>query len=339
MVIVMKPSTPTTELKQIQVRLAKMGFQLNLSQGENYTLIGLIGDTTQINESQLKANPFVDRILRVQHPFKRASRVFHPEDTIIEIGGHLIGGNNITMIAGPCSVESYEQLLAIAEKVKQAGAHLLRGGAYKPRTSPYSFQGLEEKGLQILKQVGELTELPIVTECISDATVEIVAQYADVIQIGARNMQNFALLKKVGQTNKPILLKRGMSATIEELLMAAEYILAEGNEKVILCERGIRTYETYTRNTLDISAIVAIKELSHLPVICDPSHAAGKWEMVEPLAKAAVAAGADGLIVEVHHQPELALSDGNQSLKPAKFQQLVTAVTQIKTATQTDIRV
>lgn len=333
MVIVMKPNTPIQEIEALKDRLVNLGFEINLSQGENYTLIGLIGDTIHFNESQLKANPFVDRILRVQHPFKRVSRTFHPEDTVIDIGGHKIGGNNLLMIAGPCSVESREQLLTIAEKVKAGGADLLRGGAFKPRTSPYSFQGLGEQGLKLLQEAKELTGMPIVTECISAETVDLVAEYADVIQIGARNMQNFALLKKVGQTNRVILLKRGLSATIEELLMAAEYILAEGNENVILCERGIRTFETYTRNTLDISAIVAIKELSHLPVICDPSHAAGRWEMVEPLAKAAIAAGADGLMIEVHNEPEVALSDGNQSLKPEKFQQLVAAINQIKAVT------
>jgi len=329
MVIVLKQSTPPDELEQLMYKLRSLGFDINLSQGENYTVLGLIGDTTRINENQIKANPYVDRVLRVQHPFKRVSRMFHPEDTIIDINGHKIGGGHLLMIAGPCAVESRDQLLTIAEAVKQAGAHLLRGGAFKPRTSPYSFQGLGEKGLQLLQEVKEITGMPIVTECVSDETVDLVAEYADIIQIGARNMQNFSLLKKVGQTNKVILLKRGLSATIEEFLMAAEYILAECNDRVILCERGIRTYETYTRNTLDISAIVAIKELSHLPIICDPSHAAGKWEMVIPLAKAAVAAGADGLIVEVHHQPELALSDGAQSLKPDKYRQLVEAVTQI----------
>jgi len=329
MVIVLKQSTPPDELEQLMYKLRSLGFDINLSQGENYTVLGLIGDTTRINENQIKANPYVDRVLRVQHPFKRVSRMFHPEDTIIDINGHKIGGGHLLMIAGPCAVESRDQLLTIAEAVKQAGAHLLRGGAFKPRTSPYSFQGLGKKGLQLLQEVKEITGMPIVTECVSDETVDLVAEYADIIQIGARNMQNFSLLKKVGQTNKVILLKRGLSATIEEFLMAAEYILAEGNDRVILCERGIRTYETYTRNTLDISAIVAIKELSHLPIICDPSHAAGKWEMVIPLAKAAVAAGADGLIVEVHHQPELALSDGAQSLKPDKYRQLVEAVKQI----------
>lgn len=335
MVIVMKRSTPAEELSKLDQNLKSLGFETSLVKGKNHTILGLIGDTTVINESQLEAHTYVERVLRVQHPFKRASRVFKPEDTVIDIGGHKVGGGNIIMIAGPCAVENEEQLLTIADQVKEQGAHLLRGGAYKPRTSPYSFQGLEEEGLKILKQAKERTGMPIVTECVGVDTVDLVASYADVIQIGARNMQNFALLKKVGQTDRTILLKRGMAATIEEFLMAAEYILAEGNENVILCERGIRTYETYTRNTLDISAIVAIKELSHLPIICDPSHAAGKWEMVEPLAKAAIAAGADGLIVEAHNHPELALSDGAQSLLPEKFGNLVSAVNRISAAQQT----
>ncbi|HHT36829.1 MAG: 3-deoxy-7-phosphoheptulonate synthase [Candidatus Wallacebacter cryptica] len=337
MVIVMKPNTPVQEIEAIKNRLLKLGFEINFSQGENYTVIGLIGDTIHLNESQFEANPFVDRILRVQHPFKRVSRTFHPEDTVIDIAGHKIGGGNVLMIAGPCSVESRDQLMTIAQQVKLGGADLLRGGAFKPRTSPYSFQGLGEEGLKLLQEAKELTGMPIVTECMSVDTVDLIAEYADVIQIGARNMQNFALLKKVGQTDRVVLLKRGLSATIEELLMAAEYILAAGNDKVILCERGIRTFETYTRNTLDISAIVAIKELSHLPVVCDPSHAAGKWRMVEPLAKAAIAAGADGLMVEVHHEPETALSDGSQSLKPERFKQLVASVKQIQAVSQTHI--
>lgn len=337
MVIVMKQSTPQAELSKLEQKLGSLNFETHLSRGKNYTILGLIGDTTVINESQLKAHTYVERILRVQHPFKRVSRLFQPEDTIIDIDGHKVGGGNIIMIAGPCAVENEDQILTIADQVKEQGAHLLRGGAYKPRTSPYSFQGLEEEGLKLLKQAKERTGMPIVTECVGVDTVDLVASYADVIQIGARNMQNFALLKKVGQTDRTILLKRGMAATIEELLMAAEYILAEGNEKVILCERGIRTYETYTRNTLDISAIVAIKELSHLPIICDPSHAAGKWEMVEPLAKAAIAAGADGLIVEVHNHPEIALSDGAQSLLPEKFGALVNATNRIQSAEQTRV--
>lgn len=329
MVIVMRPTTPQKEIDRMEERLVNLSFDVHRSQGENYTILGLIGDTTKINVSQLEANINVERIIRVQHPFKRVSRSFQPDDSIINVAGHKIGGGNLMIAAGPCAVESEEQILTIAHSVKEQGAQFLRGGAFKPRTSPYSFQGLEEEGLKLLYEAKQQTGLSIVTECVSPETVEVVANYTDVIQIGARNMQNFALLKEVGKTNKIVLLKRGMSATIEEFLMAAEYIMAEGNNNVILCERGIRTYETYTRNTLDVSAIPAIKQLSHLPIICDPSHAAGKWEMVEPLARAAIAAGADGVIVEVHHQPEQALSDGAQSLKPDKFGHLVKVIKQI----------
>lgn len=330
MVIVMKRGTPEEEIMSLHDKLVSLGIDINLIRGESYVILGLIGDTTQISERQLQANTHIDRVIRVQYPFKRASRLFQPNDTVIDIDGYKVGGGNVLMIAGPCAVESEEQLLTIAHQVKQQGAQILRGGAYKPRTSPYSFQGMEEEGLKILKKAKQETGMPVVTECVSPDTVDLVAEYADIIQIGTRNMQNFALLKKVAKTDKVILLKRGMSATIEELLMAAEYIMAGGNTKIILCERGIRTFETYTRNTLDISAIPAIKELSHLPIIVDPSHAAGKWAMVEPLAKAAIAAGADGLTIEVHHQPELALSDGAQSLLPEKYGHLVKIVDQIK---------
>ncbi|NLY11167.1 MAG: 3-deoxy-7-phosphoheptulonate synthase [Firmicutes bacterium] len=329
MVIVMKPNAPQSEIHRIIEKVKSLGCRIHVSQGENYCLLGLVGHTEKIDLSQLQANEHVDRVIRVQHPFKLVNRLFHPEDTVLDIEGVKVGGGNNVYIAGPCAVESEEQLLTIATAVKEAGAHMLRGGAYKPRTSPYSFQGLEEEGLKIMERVKFETGLPIVTEVMSPDTVEIVASYADVLQIGARNMQNFPLLKAVGETDKPVLLKRGLSATIEEWLMAAEYIMAEGNKKVILCERGIRTFETYTRNTLDLSAVPAVKELSHLPIIVDPSHAAGKWRMVEPLSKAAIAVGADGLIVEVHHQPELAVSDGAQSLKPEKFEKLMKAVRQI----------
>ena len=261
--------------------------------------------------------------MRVQEPFKRANRMFHPEDSIIDVCGVPFGGKKLQVIAGPCSVETQEQVTGIAEDVKAAGATLMRGGAFKPRTSPYSFQGLKEQGLDFLKAAKAQTGLPIVTEIMSPYMVERFVEDVDLIQVGARNMQNFELLKELGKTNKPILLKRGLAATIEEWLMAAEYIMSEGNENVILCERGIRTFETYTRNTLDLSAIPAVKKLSHLPVIVDPSHAAGMWWMVEPLAKAAVAVGADGLIIEVHNNPEAALCDGAQSLKPKKFASLM----------------
>ncbi|MFT9496286.1 3-deoxy-7-phosphoheptulonate synthase [Anaerosolibacter sp.] len=329
MVVVMKAGTPAVEIDKMQENLESIGCTVHRSQGENYCLLGLIGDTRKVNQSQLEANVFVEKILRVQHPFKLASRVFHPQDSIIEVDGVKIGGGNIAIMAGPCSVESEEQLMTIARSVKEVGAQILRGGAYKPRTSPYSFQGLGEEGLKLLKKAKAETGMPIVTEVMCLENFDVVEAYADILQIGARNMQNFSLLKKAGKSNKPILLKRGLSATIEELLMSAEYIMSEGNTKVILCERGIRTFETYTRNTLDLSAIPAIKELSHLPIIVDPSHAAGRWAMVEPLSKASIAVGADGLIIEVHHEPEKALSDGAQSLKPKKFVQLMDKINRI----------
>ena len=261
--------------------------------------------------------------MRVQEPFKRANRSFHPEDSVIDVSGVKIGGRKLAVIAGPCSVENEKQIVGVAKSVKLAGATLLRGGAFKPRTSPYSFQGLKEEGLDLLKIARKETGLPIVTEIMSARMLERFVEDVDLIQVGARNMQNFELLKELGRTNVPVLLKRGLSATIEEWLMAAEYIMAGGNDNVILCERGIRTFETYTRNTLDLSAIPAVKKLSHLPVIVDPSHAAGLWWMVEPMAKAAVAAGADGLIIEVHNDPEHALCDGAQSLKPERFARLM----------------
>ncbi|NBG88818.1 3-deoxy-7-phosphoheptulonate synthase [Isachenkonia alkalipeptolytica] len=326
MVIVMKPDAPREVIEKIEKKMQSLGCQVHLSQGENYVLLGLVGDTRKINPSQIEANEYVDKLLKVQQSFKLANRTFHPEDTVIDVEGHTIGGDHVAVIAGPCSVESEEQLMTIARSVKQSGAAFLRGGAFKPRTSPYSFQGLQEEGLKLLQQAKAATGMPIVTEVMCQDTFDVVEQYGDILQIGAHNMQNFALLKRAGKSRKPILLKRGMSATVEELLMSAEYIMAEGNQQVILCERGIRTFETYTRNTLDLSAVLAIKALSHLPVIVDPSHACGKWEMVEPLSKAAVAVGAHGLMIEVHHQPESALSDGAQSLKPHKFQRLMDSI-------------
>ncbi len=336
MVIIMKPKAPQSEIQRLTAKLESMGLTIHQSQGENYCLLGLVGDTRVLNENQVAASSeYIDRVIRVQHPFKLASRVFHPQDTVVDIEGHKVGGGHLLFIAGPCAVESREQIMDIAASVHQFGAHLLRGGAYKPRTSPYSFQGLEEEGLQLLREAKAKTGMPVVTEIMSPELVPLVASYVDVLQVGARNMQNFALLKRVGQTDKPILLKRGLSATIEELIMAAEYIMSEGNPNVILCERGIRTFETYTRNTLDISAIPAIKELCHLPILVDPSHAAGRWNMVEPLAKAAIAAGADGLIVEVHNKPDEALSDGAQSLIPEKFGHLMEIVQQIAAINKT----
>ena len=268
----------------------------------------------------------MDKVLKVEEPYKKANRLFKPEDTVIDVNGSLIGGNSLAIMAGPCSVESEEQIIEIAKRVKESGATFLRGGAFKPRTSPYSFQGLELEGLELLKKARKATGLPIVTEIMSTDYIDIFARDVDVIQVGARNMQNFDLLKQLGRTNKPILLKRGLSATIEEWLMSAEYIMAAGNENVILCERGIRTFETYTRNTLDLSAIPVVKKKSHLPVIVDPSHAAGYWYLVEPLAKAAISAGADGLMIEVHNNPQCALSDGQQSIKPEAFKKLMNKV-------------
>ena len=329
MVVVMRAGTPETEIEEMARKLEKMGCIPHKTQGENYCIFGLVGDTTKIDLRQIEANKNVERVLKVQHPFKLANKLFHPEDTIIDVDGIKIGGGNISIMAGPCSVESEGQIMSIARSVKALGAHILRGGAYKPRTSPYSFQGLGEEGLKLLKKAKEETGMPIVTEVMCTEIFDIVESYADILQIGARNMQNFPLLKRAGKSDKPILLKRGMSATIEELLMSAEYIMAEGNTEVILCERGIRTFETYTRNTLDISAVPAIKELSHLPIIIDPSHASGKWSMITPLSKAAIAIGTDGLIIEVHNDPENALSDGAQSLKPEKFEELMKEINKI----------
>ena len=329
MVIIMKPEAPKEVVEKIKRKMESLGCQVHITQGENQSIMGLVGDTSNVNPSQIEANDYVDRLVRVQHPFKLANKIFHPKNTIIKVGDHEIGGGGITVIAGPCAVESEDQLMTIARAVKAQGAQFLRGGAFKPRTSPYSFQGLGEEGLKLLKKAKAETGMPIVTEIMDQEQFDLVCEYTDILQIGARNMQNFSLLKKAGKSNKPVLLKRGLSATIEEFLMAAEYIMSEGNPNIILCERGIRTFETYTRNTLDLSAIPAIKELSHLPIIVDPSHAAGKWRMVEPLAKAAIAVGADGLMIEVHHQPELALSDGAQSLKPEKFASLMKAVNKI----------
>ena len=323
MVIVMKPGTPEQEWKKIKENLEGRGYQINEIVGSGQTILGVIGDTSALDMNMLKVNECVDKVMRVQEPFKRANRSFHPEDSVIDVSGVKIGGRKLAVIAGPCSVENEKQIVGVAKSVKLAGATLLRGGAFKTRTSPYSFQGLKEEGLDLLKIARKETGLPIVTEIMSARMLERFVEDVDLIQVGARNMQNFELLKELGRTNVPVLLKRGLSATIEEWLMAAGYIMAGGNDNVILCERGIRTFETYTRNTLDLSAIPAVKKLSHLPVIVDPSHAAGLWWMVEPMAKAAVAAGADGLIIEVHNDPEHALCDGAQSLKPERFARLM----------------
>ena len=323
MIIVLKPGAPEAECRKLKDMLLREGFQINEIVGVNMTIYGVIGDTSAFDPKRITVNDYVEKVMRVQEPFKRANRMFHPENTIVDVSGVPIGGKKLAVIAGPCSIETDEQMNAVAKSVKEAGATLLRGGAFKPRTSPYSFQGLKEKGLDMLKAAGEANGLPIVTEIMSADKIERFVEDVDLIQVGARNMQNFELLKELGKTQVPILLKRGLAATIEEWIMSAEYIMAGGNENVILCERGIRTYETYTRNTLDLSAIPAAKKLSHLPVIVDPSHAAGMWWMVEPLAKAAIAVGADGLMIEVHNDPENAWCDGAQSLKPERFASLM----------------
>lgn len=323
MIIVFKPSATVEEKARLKALLESQGYQIHASDGVNASLFGVVGDTSALDMNLLRVNDGVEKVMRVQEPFKRANRAFHPEDSVIDVAGVPIGGKRIQVIAGPCSVESREQVTEVAKSVKLGGATLMRGGAFKPRTSPYSFQGLKELGLEYLKAAREETGLPIVTEIMSADKIERFVEDVDLIQVGARNMQNFELLKELGKTRKPILLKRGLAATIEEWIMSAEYIMAGGNDNVILCERGIRTFEHYTRNTLDLSAIPAAKKLSHLPVIVDPSHAAGMWWMVEPLAKAAVAAGADGLLIEVHNNPECALCDGAQSLKPERFARLM----------------
>ena len=326
MIIVMNPKCSEREVADVKNELTRQGLGTHLSQGETFCIIGVVGDTRSIDSNNILTFNGVDKILKVEEPFKKANRLFKPEDTVINVNGTLVGGNHLGIMAGPCSVESEEQIIEIAKSVKASGANFLRGGAFKPRTSPYSFQGLELEGLRLLKRANEETGLSIVTEIMSTDYIDEFVRDVDVIQVGARNMQNFDLLKQLGKTNKPILLKRGLSSTIEEWLMSAEYIMAGGNENVILCERGIRTYEGYTRNTLDLSAIPVIKKLSHLPVIVDPSHASGYWYLVEPLAKAAIAAGADGLMIEVHNDPQHALSDGQQSVKPELFDTIMKKV-------------
>ena len=323
MIIVMNEKCSNEEVKKVKKVLEDKGLGVHLSQGETFCIIGVVGETRTIDSDKLLRFSGVEKILKVEEPYKKANRLFKPEDTIVDVRGNLVGGNNLAVMAGPCSVESEEQIIEIAKSVKESGATFLRGGAFKPRTSPYSFQGLELEGLELLKKAREVTNLPIVTEIMSTDYIDVFERDVDVIQVGARNMQNFDLLKQLGKTNKPILLKRGLSATIEEWIMSAEYIMAGGNENVILCERGIRTFETYTRNTLDLSAIPIIKRRTHLPVIVDPSHAAGYWYLVEPLAKAAISAGADGLMIEVHNNPQCALSDGQQSIKPDSFERLM----------------
>lgn len=326
MLVVMKPDVSREEVAKVQCGLEALAPDITLIEGGQQPIIAIGGDSANLDLAALQTNPYVEKVVAVQKPYILASRTCHSADTVIEIGGCKIGGGHIGVIAGPCSVENEEQMVYTAGQVKRYGAAMLRGGAYKPRTSPYSFQGLGENGLKLLEKARTATGLPFVTEVMSVDTFDAVEDSADLIQIGCRNMQNYSLLKRAGKSAKPILLKRGLSATLEEFLMAAEYIMAGGNSQVILCERGIRTFDTYTRNTLDLSIIPAVKELSHLPIIVDPSHASGRWSMVEPLARAAIAVGADGLLIEVHHDPKQALCDGAQSLKPEKFGRLMASV-------------
>lgn len=324
MIIVMSQSATRQEIDNVEKKLSELGFKTHPIFGEVKTVIGAIGDKRLLNTHSISTMPGVENLVPIMKPFKLASKELKQVPSIIDIGGGVkIGGNEIIVIAGPCAIESEDTFIETALKVKAAGAKIIRGGAYKPRSSPYSFQGLEETGLKIMVQAREATGLKLVTEVVDTRDVELVASYVDIIQIGARNMQNFRLLQEVGLTNKPVLLKRGLSATIEEWLMAAEYIMAEGNKNIILCERGIRTFETATRNTIDLSSIPVVKEQSHLPIIVDPSHAAGSWKYVGALSKGAIATGADGLIIEVHLDPPTAMSDGPQSLRPAKFAQLM----------------
>ena len=326
MIIVLKVGYTEAELNEILEFLQVRGLKVNVSHGKQMCVIGVIGDVTIIDPDEILAYSYVEKVMNVSEPYKKANRLFHPADTIVDVNGSKVGGKYLGIMAGPCSVESEEQIVEVAKAVKASGANFLRGGAFKPRTSPYSFQGLELQGLELLKIAKQETGLPIVTELMSAEYLDRFVEDVDVIQIVARNMQNFDLLKEVGKTKTPVLLKRGMSSTIEEWLMSAEYIMAGGNENVILCERGIRTFETATRNTLDLSAVPVIKEKSHLPIIIDPSHATGKRDLVEPLAKAAMAVGADGLMIEVHNNPAKALCDGKQSIKPDKFDEIMKVV-------------
>lgn len=329
MIIVLKQHSGQKEIDRVENLIKTKGLDTHIVKGAGQTIIGCIGDTSRIDAKLFEVNPYVDKVIHVQEPYKLANRAFHPEDTVVDVSGVKVGSGNMAYIAGPCSVETYEQVLSIAKDIKAAGANMLRGGAFKPRTSPYSFQGLGLEGLDILCAVKEEVGLPIVTELMSPEYLDVFNDKVDLIQIGARNMQNFDLLKQLGQVDRPILLKRGLNATYEEWMMSAEYIMASGNENVILCERGIRTFETYTRNTLDLQSVPVLRKLTHLPVIIDPSHAGGKWWLVDSMAKASVAAGADGLMIEVHNNPEAALCDGAQSLKPEKYSELLKDVKQI----------
>ena len=329
MIAILKQGTTPEQTQHLVNWLKNMNLDVHISQGAEMTILGLIGDTSRVDIELLKSLEMVDSVKRVSEPFKQANRKFHPQDTIIEAGGARIGGGYFSMIAGPCSVESEEQIIEVAMAVKASGANILRGGAFKPRTSPYAFQGLKGEGIDLLLKAKQATGLPIVTEIMNISTLDLFAD-VDIIQVGARNMQNFDLLKELGKTNKPILLKRGLANTIQELLMSAEYIMSEGNDQIILCERGIRTFETATRNTLDLSAVSVLHNLTHLPVVVDPSHATGKANLVAPMAYAATAAGADGIMIEVHNNPACALCDGAQSLTPPQFDVIARKVQQIR---------
>jgi len=332
MIVVMKPSCKESEVAEVVNKIRQAGLKEHISQGAEHTIVGIIGRTFPELRDSLEFLPGVDEVILVSKPYKLSSREFHPLDTTVQVGNVIIGSNEIVVIAGPCAVESEEQLLSTAIAVKAAGAVILRGGAFKPSTSPYSFRGLGEEGLKLLALARAEVGMPIITEVLSVRDVEIVAKYSDILQIGARNMQNFVLLEEVGKTGKPILFKRGLSATIEEWLLGAEYILGQGNSQLILCERGIRTFETYTRNTLDISAIPIMEKISHLPIIADPSHGTGKWYLVAPMARAALASGADGLLIEVHPNPDKALKDGAQSLNFVNFEHLMSQLAPIAAA-------
>ncbi|MDD7221802.1 MAG: 3-deoxy-7-phosphoheptulonate synthase [Eubacteriales bacterium] len=323
MVVIMKPGTEQADIRKLAAKFEAKNLKVGITQGVGCTILGLVGDTVALDEDEIMLNEHVERVMRVQEPYKKANRKFHPEDTVVDVNGIKVGGGNFAVMAGPCSVESEEQIISIAKDVSASGAALLRGGAFKPRTSPYSFQGLGVDGLKLLLEAKAETGMPIVTELMGPQYCDLFEEKVDLVQIGARNMQNFDLLKEVGKMSKPVLLKRGLANTYEEWIMSAEYIMAGGNENVILCERGIRTFEGYTRNTLDVSAIPAIKRMSHLPIVVDPSHSGGYSWLVEPLTLAAVAAGADGLIIEVHNDPPHAKCDGQQSLTPAQFDALM----------------
>ena len=331
MIAVLKRGTTAEQRNHLLNWLKNMNLEVHISEGEEFTILGLVGDTSRVDIELLSSLEIVESVKRVSEPFKQANRKFHPDDSVIDAAGVPIGGGHFVTIAGPCSVESHNQLVSIAEAVKASGANILRGGAFKPRTSPYAFQGLKDEGIRLLLEAKKATGLPIITEIMNTRSLDLFED-VDIIQVGARNMQNFDLLQELGKTHKPILLKRGLANTLQELLMSAEYIMSEGNENIILCERGIRTYETYTRNTLDLSAIPVLRELSHLPIVVDPSHATGRSSLVPAMALAAVAAGADGIMVEVHNDPAHALCDGPQSLTPEQFAVLHKSILKVREA-------